>query len=96
MPYLTTRRRGIDGLMEFVFPYHFWYTHSVLEWAKHLVGKPQLGAAWSKYEELRRRNGMLGFPSRVAGKMWVPAPWLPDYLGDEIFPPKPILSDNAA
>lgn len=80
-----TRRRGIDGLMEFVFPYHFWYTQSVLEWAKHLVGKPQLAAAWSKYEELRRRNGMLGFPSRVAGKVWFPAPWLPDYLGDEIF-----------
>lgn len=80
-----TQRRGIDGLMGHIFPYHYWYTTSVTEWAKHLIGAPMVGSAWSKYEELRRRNGMLGFPSRMEGKFWIPAPWLPDYLGDEIF-----------
>ena len=80
-----TQRRGIDGLMDHVFPYHYWYTTSVTEWAKHLIGAPMIGSAWSKYEELRRRNGMLGFPSRMEGKFWIPAPWLPDYLGDEVF-----------
>lgn len=80
-----TQRRGIDGLMGHVFPYHYWYTTSVTEWAKHLIGAPMIGSAWSKYEELRRRNGMLGFPTRMEGKFWIPAPWLPDYLGDEIF-----------
>lgn len=80
-----TQRRGIDGLMGHVFPYHYWYTTSVTEWAKHLIGAPMVGSAWSKYEEVRRRNGMLGFPTRMEGKYWIPAPWLPDYLGDEIF-----------
>lgn len=79
-----TQRRGIDQLLQHVFPYHFWYTTSVTEWAKHLIADPTVASAYSKYQELRRKNGMLGFPSRLAGKMWLPAPWLPDYLGDEI------------
>lgn len=80
-----TARRGIDQLIQHVFPYHFWYTSSVTEWAKHMIGDPTVGAAYSQYQELRRKNGMLGFPSRQAGKMWMPAAWLPDYLGDELF-----------
>lgn len=80
-----TQRRGIDQLMQHVFPYHFWYTSSVLEWGKHMVGDPTVAAAWTQYQELRRKNGMLGFPSRQAGKMWIPAAWLPDYLGDQLF-----------
>lgn len=80
-----TQRRGIDQLMQHIFPYHFWYTSSVIEWAKHLIGDPTVASFWTQYQELRRRNGMLGFPSRQAGKMWIPAPWLPDYLGDELF-----------
>lgn len=80
-----TARRGIDQLIQHVFPYHFWYTSSVTEWAKHMIGDPTVGAAYAQYQELRRKNGMLGFPSRMAGKMWIPAAWLPDYLGDELF-----------
>jgi hypothetical protein len=81
-----TQRRGIDGAMQHIWPYHFWYTSSVVEWAKHLLGAPEIAAAWSRYEELRRRNGMIGYPTRMAGKMWIPTtPWLPDYLGNEIF-----------
>lgn len=80
-----TQRRGIDQLLQQVFPYHFWYTSSVTEWAKHLVGDPTVASLYSKYDELRRKNGMLGFPSRQAGKMWIPAAWLPDYLGNELF-----------
>lgn len=80
-----TQRRGIDQLIQQVFPYHFWYTSSVTEWAKHLIGDPTVAAAYEQYQELRRKNGMLGFPSRQAGKMWIPAAWLPDYLGDQLF-----------
>lgn len=80
-----TQRRGIDQMLQHVFPYHFWYTSSVTEWAKHMVGDPTVGSAYAKYQELRRKNGMLGFPSRQAGSVWMPAPWLPDYLGNEIF-----------
>jgi hypothetical protein len=80
-----TQRRGIDGAMQHIWPYHFWYTSSVVEWAKHLLGAPEIAAAWPRYEELRRRNGMIGYPTRMAGRMWIATNWLPDYLGNEIF-----------
>jgi len=79
-----TERTGADDLLDFVFPYHFWTTRSIGEWAKRCVSEPSLAITYTKYRQLLQRNG-LKLPSRFAGKHRFYTPWLPDYMGDAMF-----------
>lgn len=80
-----TEKRGIDKLLEFVYPYHFWYTQSITEWSKALLSRPSIGAAWAKYKQMLRTNGIKGLPARLGGRSPVYIPWLEDYLGDTLW-----------
>lgn len=80
-----TEKRGIDKLLEFVYPYHFWYTQSITEWSKALLSRPSIGAAWAKYKQMLRTNGIKGLPTRLGGRSPVYIPWLEDYLGDTLW-----------
>ena len=76
------RKRGIDAVAETVLPFQYWYTRSMLMWMKRMVAKPSVMAMAYRYAELRRRNEMTGFPTRLGGKSLVYTPWLPDSMGD--------------
>lgn len=80
-----SRRRGIDQYAEIVFPFQFWYTRSLAMWMKRMVSKPSVMAMAYRYMELRRRNEMTGYPTRLGGKSPVYAPWLPESMGDWMF-----------
>lgn len=80
-----TQKRGVDNLLQAVFPFQFWYTQSISEWGKHMISTPVIGATYSKYKEMMRRNKLSGLPSRLAGKSPLYAPWLPDELGDTLW-----------
>jgi len=54
----------------------------MLMWMKRMVAKPSIMAMAYRYAELRRRNEMTGFPTRLGGKSLVYTPWLPDSMGD--------------
>jgi hypothetical protein len=77
-------KTGMDMLLQHVFPFHFWYTHSIGEWAKHILAKPSIYATYAKWQQLKDRNG-LKLPSRMAGKLRIPVPFLPDWAGDAMF-----------
>jgi hypothetical protein len=79
-----TEKTGMDMLLQNVFPFHFWYTHSIGEWAKHIISKPSIYTTYAKWQQLKERNG-LKLPTRMAGKLRIPAPWLPEWAGDALF-----------
>jgi hypothetical protein len=78
-------RYGIDDYMQIVFPYQFWYTRSIGEWAKRMIEKP----AWfSMYARLRRHQERMeqeGIPARLKGKFRIPAPYLPEWMGGALY-----------
>ena len=80
-----TAKTNLDGLLQHIFPYHFWYTQSIIEWSKALISRPAIAGTYYKYRELLRRNTLKGTPSRFAGKSPIYAPWLPDELGDTLW-----------
>jgi peptidoglycan hydrolase-like protein with peptidoglycan-binding domain len=74
------RRYGMDQMLELVFPYQFWYTRSMIEWAKRMIDRP----AWfGMYARLQRQQERMAanMPARLRGKMRLPAPWMPEWAG---------------
>ena len=78
-------RRGIDDYMNMVFPYQFWFTRTMGEWAKRMIEKPAWIAAYARLRRHQKRMEQEGIPTRLKGKMRIPAPWLPDWMGDGIY-----------
>lgn len=79
-------RRGIDNVLQMVFPYSFWTTRSAINWALRVMDRPAWISKWYRarraQEEMEDRKG---FPARLRGKMRIPAPFLPDWMGDSIY-----------
>lgn len=79
------RKRGIDQFAEMFFPFQFWYTRSLAMWMKRMVSKPSVMAMAYRYQQLRERNEMTGYPTRLGGKSPVYVPWLANGMGDYMF-----------
>ena len=45
------RRRNIDLLLAYIYPYQFWYSRTYKNWMQRLVQKPGVVAAYAKYKE---------------------------------------------
>jgi len=80
-----SEKRGVDMLLQTIFPFQFWYTQSMMEWARQIALEPRILSWWAKREELARRTGTHNLPSRFAGKYQILAPWLPEWAGDSIW-----------
>jgi len=78
------RRYGFDRMLETVFPYQFFYTHSMLPWAMRAIDKP----SWfMNYARLRNQQNRYerDIPERLRNKIKIHAPWLPDWMGDALY-----------
>jgi hypothetical protein len=80
------KRYGVDNITELFFPYQFWYTRTMLGWARRMVDKPGWFAMYARLkraqEEQEEKNQM---PTRLRGKMRLAMPWLPEWTGRGIW-----------
>lgn len=80
------RRTPFDSVLSTVMPYQFWYTRSMVNWALRALDNPTIITNYlrlMKFGENETRRD--GYPTRLRGKMGLYAPWLPDWMGDELF-----------
>lgn len=78
------KRTGVDQMLDVAFPYQFFYTRSMMTWAMRAVDKP---AMLANYARLRKQQDRYenNLPERLRGKMRIPAPWMPDWMGDAVY-----------
>jgi GGDEF domain-containing protein/DNA-binding transcriptional MerR regulator len=100
-----SKRYGFDNLLEMgnLWPYQFWFTRSMVNWALRFMDRPGILAQFAKLANFTNDEldedlkGMI--PSRMKGKLRIPMAWLPDWMGDAIyidplgklFPPRDFL-----
>ncbi len=81
-----SRRYGIDNATSVIFLYQFWYTRTALNWMLESLDYPAWVTNWARLREMQRKvTAQPGFPSRLLGKMRIPAPWLPKWAGGDLY-----------
>lgn len=45
------KRYGFDLALSFIYPYHYWYGRTFMNWGKRMVYSPEVWAAWAKYRK---------------------------------------------
>jgi len=78
------RRYGFDRTLEPFVPYEFFYTHSMLPWAMRAIDKPSWFANYARLRNQQNRYER-DIPERLRNKIKIPAPWLPDWMGDALY-----------
>ena len=80
------RRYMFDNLMGIVSPYQFWATHSMIAWAVDALQRPGLLASYYRAKRfLATAVTKQGQPSRLAGRVKIPIPWMPDWMGGGVW-----------
>lgn len=81
------RRFNYNTFLANFFPYEFWFTQSIFKWAIHTIDRPAMASTFFKMQKFLhtafRPEG--GFPSRLRGMIRIPIPFMPDWMGDDIF-----------
>ena len=80
-------RINADAWLSNIFPYEFWPLHSAFRWGMHSIDRPTMGMMYLRFQKFLN-EGMRpesGLPRRFKGHIRIPAPFLPDFLGDELF-----------
>ena len=81
-----SKKTGIDNTILGIFPYQFWYTRTAINWALRVLNKPSIAANYYRLLRMsQRKEEKDGYPRRLKGKIAMPAPWLPDFMGDNIY-----------
>jgi len=80
-----SRRYGIDDVAQMFFPYEFWFTRTFAEWGKRMIEKPQWFSLYANIRKHQKRMEQEGIPSRLKGKVRLPAAYLPDWMGDALY-----------
>lgn len=75
------RRYGFDQMLNLVYPYQFWYTRSLAKWAMRAIERPAWFANYARIKNYQHRMAQVGFPTRLRGKMNIPMPFLPEWMG---------------
>lgn len=78
------KQYGFDRWLNVVYPYQLFYTRSLATWAARGLDAP----AWfSNYARLRMQQQRYerDIPERLRNKIKIPAPWLPDWMGDGLY-----------
>lgn len=76
-----SRRTGLDEVLSVPFPYIFWYTKNVMNWTTRMFEQPKYFATYLRFREMQERMERDGIPARLRGKIRIPAPYLPDWMG---------------
>ncbi len=80
------RKYELDEYAQGLYPYHFWYTRSMVNWMLRGMTRPSYWSNYVRMKEFIDKYTMKdGFPARLKGKVAVPFPWLPDFAGDSLY-----------
>ncbi len=81
------RKMNYDTWLGTLMPYEFWMTHSMGTWAIQSMNRPAVMAFYNRVRTLQDRIGIddASYPTRLQGKMKIHMPWLPDWMGDNIY-----------
>ena len=80
-----SRRYGFDQYLNLVFPYQFWYTRSLMNWATRMVDKPVWFSMYARLRRIQEEQERKGMPSRLRGKIRLAMPWLPEWMGGGVW-----------
>ena len=76
-----SRRYGIDSVLNLAFPYQFWLTRTVRDWARLSMYRPGATAAYSRlYDMVAEINEDASLPDRLKRQVKIPIPFLDDAL----------------
>ena len=76
-----SRKYGIDGIMQMVFPYSFWASRSMVDWGKMTLARPGVTAASMRlYAGITEINENEGLPARLKSMIHIPVPFFDDML----------------
>jgi len=79
-------RTGFDSVAGMFMPYQFWYTRSAINWLIRIAADPKILADYLRLQNFAQdAEDREGFPTRLKGKVGIPAPFLPDWMGDTIY-----------
>ena len=80
-------RDNFDNVMGVPFPYEFWMTRSMLTWSLRMADRPAILSNFARMVTASQQQSedMPRIPSRLRGKIGIPAPWLPDWAGDTVY-----------
>lgn len=97
-----SNRTNLDSYLEMIFPYQFWFTRSLGNWAKRMVSKPAMVGQMVRRQEMMKKNGEFWgkLPKRLQGKMVIPhafsEPWMGNFMfinpWQNLYPPFNLLS----
>lgn len=80
------RRTGFDTMLTAIMPYQFWYSRSMMNWARRAIERPGYLATWGRLHAAQQQNERKqGYPSRLDGKIQIEMPFLPDWMGDSVY-----------
>ena len=78
------RRTGLDNMLDVGIPYQFFYTHTLMNSAFRVLDRPAWYsnmARWNMFANKQENN----LPERLRGKIKVPSPWLPEWMGGNMY-----------
>lgn len=81
------RRFNYNTWLGTIAPFEFWATQSAWKWAMHSVDRPAMAATYlrlKKYLDTAYRPEE-GLPSRLRGQIRIPIPFMPEWMGNEVF-----------
>lgn len=78
------RRYGFDKWLDVGVPYQFFYTRSLINWAIRGLDRPTWFSNYARLRMLQQKNKN-NLPERLRGKFKIPAPWLPEWMGDSLY-----------
>lgn len=78
------KRYGFDKYLDVVAPYQFWYGRSFINWAMRF---PDRAGWFSMYSRIRMQQDKYqrNLPERLRGKLSIPAPYLPEWMGGTLY-----------
>lgn len=79
------QKSNADSILDIVFPYQFWFTHTMRNWLLRSLDKSAWFNTYFRYREMQEKLGKYGLPTRLSDKMAAYAPYLPDFMGDMVF-----------
>jgi hypothetical protein len=79
------KRYGFDTYLTVISPYQFWYTRSMLNWAKRMIDKPVWFTTYARLKEKEELFARDENPTRLSGKNKFPMPYLEDWMGGALY-----------
>jgi hypothetical protein len=81
-----SKRYGFDSELTFMFPYQFWTSRSMMNWALRAIDRPALLANYARLKTFSQDAvEREGFPTRLKKKMGFNLPFMPDWMGEGVY-----------